>query len=103
MKEVCWALHGLKCRRRENNRVRGNSKNKGKRVVALRPLPARKILKAFGSAKKGSHLILKHPDGRLTVVPMHAREEIGRGLLRKIAFDAKVSPSQLIKLIEQDP
>jgi predicted RNA binding protein YcfA (HicA-like mRNA interferase family) len=77
--------------------------------VALRPLLARKILKALSKLgfrlvrQKGSHLILKHPDGRLTVIPMHAREEIGRGLLRKIAFDAKLSPSQLIKLIEQDP
>jgi predicted RNA binding protein YcfA (HicA-like mRNA interferase family) len=77
--------------------------------VALRPLPARKILKALSKLgfrlvrQKGSHIILKHPDGRLTVVPMHAREEIGPGLLRKIAFDAKLSQSQLIKLIEQDP
>ena len=34
--------------------------------------------------QKGSHVILKHPDGRSTVVPMHAGETIDRGLLLKI-------------------
>lgn len=34
--------------------------------------------------QKGSHMILKHPDGRSTVVPMHAGETIDRGLLLKI-------------------
>ena len=29
---------------------------------------------------RGSHHFLRHPDGRTTVVPVHAGETIGRGL-----------------------
>ena len=32
----------------------------------------------------GSHMVYKHPDGRRTTIPYHAREEIGPGLLTKI-------------------
>ncbi len=28
--------------------------------------------------RKGSHVVLKHPDGRITVVPVHPGEVIGR-------------------------
>lgn len=36
-------------------------------------------------------------------MPIHPKEDIGRGLLRKIAADAKTSPDQFAKLIERDP
>ncbi len=29
---------------------------------------------------KGSHIRFKHPDGRRTVVPVHANEDLGKGL-----------------------
>ena len=32
----------------------------------------------------GSHHRLKHPDGRVTTVPVHKNEELPKGLLRKI-------------------
>jgi len=32
-------------------------------------------------------IVLKREGVRLTVVPVHGDEEIGRGLLRKIAYD----------------
>ena len=32
----------------------------------------------------GSHYRLKHPDGRVTTVPVHKNEDIPKGLLRKI-------------------
>ncbi len=38
---------------------------------------------------KGSHHILRHSDGRMTVVPVHGREEIGPGLLAKREFKIK--------------
>jgi predicted RNA binding protein YcfA (HicA-like mRNA interferase family) len=50
-----------------------------------------KILNSHGFAVvriKRSHHILKHPDGRSTVVPVHAGESIGPGLLKRIAIDA---------------
>ncbi len=33
---------------------------------------------------KGSHHRLKHPDGRVTTVPVHKNQDIPKGLLRKI-------------------
>jgi predicted RNA binding protein YcfA (HicA-like mRNA interferase family) len=44
---------------------------------------------------KGSHHYLQHPDGRATVVPVHAGEDIGRGLLAKILRDAEISDAAL--------
>ena len=40
---------------------------------------------------KGSHNILKHPDGRVTVVPVHSGETIGPGLLTKILKDCDLT------------
>jgi len=33
---------------------------------------------------EGSHHILKRPDGQIVVIPVHAKEEIGPGLLTRI-------------------
>ena len=52
--------------------------------------------------KHGSHLVLKHADGRLTVVPVHAGEEIGRGLLNKIIKDTGVPKEEFINLLEKE-
>ena len=46
-----------------------------------------KLLEKIGFDKiygKGSHVRFKHPDGRKTVVPVHANEDLGKGLLREI-------------------
>jgi len=37
--------------------------------------------------KRGSHVIMVHPDGRTTVIPVHAGETIGPGLFAKILRD----------------
>ena len=72
-------------------------------MVRLTPLPARKVLRALEalgfrrSRQKGSHVFLQHPDGRSTVVPVHAREEIGRGLLWKIIKDAEVDVDEFLR------
>ncbi|MCI1711797.1 MAG: type II toxin-antitoxin system HicA family toxin [Chiayiivirga sp.] len=44
---------------------------------------------------KGSHHYVRHPDGRTTVVPVHAGESIGRGLLAKILRDVEMDPTTL--------
>jgi predicted RNA binding protein YcfA (HicA-like mRNA interferase family) len=44
---------------------------------------------------KGSHHYLRHTDGRATVVPVHAGEDIGRGLLAKVLNDTDVSEALL--------
>ncbi len=73
-------------------------------MPGLRPLPSRRVvraLKAFGFVElrqHGSHLVLSHADGRRTVVPMHSREEIGRGLLRRIIQDAGIDPDEFMEM-----
>jgi predicted RNA binding protein YcfA (HicA-like mRNA interferase family) len=44
-------------------------------------------------------VVLKHPDGRLTVVPVHAGEEIGSGLLNKIIKNTGLSKEEFIELL----
>ena len=44
---------------------------------------------------KGSHHFLRHPDGRATVIPVHAGEDIGIGLLGKILTDIEWSDNDL--------
>jgi len=44
---------------------------------------------------RGSHHSLKHPDGRYTVVPVHAGETIGAGLLLKVLKDVELSKGDL--------
>ena len=44
---------------------------------------------------RGSHGYLRHPDGRSTVVPVHAGETIGPGLLSKILRDCEIDRDEL--------
>jgi len=44
---------------------------------------------------RGSHHYLRHPDGRATVVPVHAGETIGPGLLSAILRDVELSADDL--------
>ena len=48
---------------------------------------------------KGSHHFVQHPDGRSTVVPVHAGESVGPGLISKILRDCELSREQLLKLL----
>lgn len=46
-----------------------------------------KIIEKLGFVfdhQRGSHLVYKHPDGRIAIIPHHSGEEIGPGLLNKI-------------------
>ena len=47
---------------------------------------------------KGAHF-LQHPDGRQTVVPVHAGETIGPGLLNKILKDVAMEADELGKYL----
>ena len=48
---------------------------------------------------KGSHHFLHHPDGRSTVVPVHAGESLGPGLFAKILRDCDLTREQFQKLL----
>jgi predicted RNA binding protein YcfA (HicA-like mRNA interferase family) len=47
---------------------------------------------------KGSHHVLRHSDGRSTVVPVHSGESLGPGLLAKILRDTKLTREDLESL-----
>jgi len=67
----------------------------GKEVVSL--------LKKVGfivGRQRGSHVFLKHDDGRATVVPVHSGEPIGPGLLSKILRDVEMTKDELLKILE---
>jgi predicted RNA binding protein YcfA (HicA-like mRNA interferase family) len=56
-----------------------------------------KILEKLGFEKiqaKGSYIRFKHLDGRRTVVPVHSNEELGKGLLREILKQIKLSKEE---------
>jgi predicted RNA binding protein YcfA (HicA-like mRNA interferase family) len=45
--------------------------------------------------QSGSHVILIHGDGRRVTVPVHAGRTIGKGLLRSILNDARLTRDDL--------
>ncbi|MBU0760822.1 MAG: type II toxin-antitoxin system HicA family toxin [Nanoarchaeota archaeon] len=60
-----------------------------------------KLIERLGFEKiygKGSHVRYKHPDGRRTVVPVHANEDIGKGLLMAILRQIELSKEEYEKL-----
>ena len=75
--------------------------------MKLKPLPPDKVIKTLEKMgfkkvrQKGSHIFMRHPDGRTTLVPVHKGEEIGRGLLRKIIRDIKTKRDEFLKLVEK--
>jgi predicted RNA binding protein YcfA (HicA-like mRNA interferase family) len=65
----------------------------------------RQALKALQKAgfvvirTKGSHHFIRHPDGRATVVPIHAGETLGPGLLNQILKDAEIAREDFARLV----
>jgi len=59
-------------------------------MLRLPVLRASELIRALEKAgfqvvrQKGSHVRMKHPDGRVVIVPVHSGQDIGRG--RAIAF-----------------
>jgi len=69
---------------------------KGKEVISL--------LEKIGfieERQRGSHVFLKHPDGRATVVPVHSGETIGQGLLSKILRDVELTKEDLLRILKE--
>ena len=63
----------------------------------LPTIPAAKLLKVLRAhgfrivCQSGSHVVLRHSDGRRVTVPVHRSRDLGRGLLRRIMKDAKLT------------
>ncbi len=58
---------------------------RGREVIAALRRACFEVLRT-----RGSHHFLRHQDGRQTVVPVHAGETIGPGLLGKILKDVEM-------------
>lgn len=74
------------------------------KLPTLKARELTKILNELGFypvRQRGSHIFLKHRDGRTTLVPFHAGEDIGRGLLRQILREIEISPDELIKFLKK--
>ncbi len=75
--------------------------------MKLKPVKAEKVIKVLVKLgftvvrQRGSHVILKHPDGRVAVVPVHQGEELGRGILREIIKDAGIDKTEFLELLKQ--
>jgi predicted RNA binding protein YcfA (HicA-like mRNA interferase family) len=67
---------------------------RGKNLVAALEKAGFKVVRV-----KGSHHFLRHGDGRTTVVPVHAGETIGPGLLSKILRDCDLGRDELSRLL----
>ena len=74
-------------------------------IDVIKPLPARKVIRALENIgfrqirQKGSHLFMRHPDGRTTLIPIHPGEKIGKGMIRKIINDAELTRDEWFELI----
>jgi predicted RNA binding protein YcfA (HicA-like mRNA interferase family) len=68
-------------------------RRRGREVIATRKRAGFAVVRI-----KGSHHFLKHPDGRCTVVPVHAGEIIGVGLMKTILDDAEMTIEQFLEL-----
>ncbi|MBI3020972.1 MAG: type II toxin-antitoxin system HicA family toxin [Candidatus Omnitrophica bacterium] len=72
------------------------------KLPVLKPAELVRLLERLGFQRirqKGSHLYLRHPDGRATVVPIHRGEDIPPGLLRAILHDTELTREQFLDLL----
>ena len=47
--------------------------------------------------QSGSHLVLRHADGRRVTVPVHSGRDPGRGLVQRIMRDAGLTADDLLR------
>jgi predicted RNA binding protein YcfA (HicA-like mRNA interferase family) len=65
-------------------------KLKGKELIKILAVHGFQVIRI-----KGSHHFTRHEDGRRTVVPVHAGETLGPGLLLQILKDTELDRSDL--------
>ena len=66
----------------------------GKQVIAALAKIDFKVIRV-----RGSHHFLRHSDGRAIVVPVHAGENIGPGLMSKILRACDLSVDEFVALL----
>jgi predicted RNA binding protein YcfA (HicA-like mRNA interferase family) len=76
------------------------------KMTKIKPLPAKTVIKALEKLgfqqirQKGGHLVMRHPDGRTTLITVHPSEDIGKGMIRKIISDAKLTRNEWLESIK---
>ena len=71
----------------------------------LSAVPGAKVVKALERAGftvvriSGSHHVMRHPDGRTVVVPVHAGRDIAKGTLRNILAIIGMDAEELRELL----
>ena len=93
-------------KRSEKKYLFGNTKNKS--IMSKLPqISANELIKIFNKIgfdvirQSGSHVFLKHRDGRTTVIPNHPGEKIDGGLLNKILKkDINISREEFENLLQ---
>jgi predicted RNA binding protein YcfA (HicA-like mRNA interferase family) len=74
-------------------------------VTRLPRITGREVVAALRKAGfevvriKGSHHFLRHPDGRTTVVLVHAGETIGPGLMAAILRDCEIERDDFVSFL----
>ena len=74
-------------------------------MTRLPRLTGREVIAALNRAGfevvrvKGSHYRVRHADGRVTVVPVHAGEIIGPGLMASILRDVELTREEFLSLL----
>jgi predicted RNA binding protein YcfA (HicA-like mRNA interferase family) len=49
--------------------------------------------------QRGSHIKFQHEDGRVVIIPFH-NDDLGRGLIRKILKEIKISISEYLAFLK---
>lgn len=71
-------------------------------MAGLTPVPARKLITFMETlgfkrvSQRGSHLKLRHDDGRVVIIPVHPGRDIKVPLLRRILREASVEPAEFL-------
>jgi predicted RNA binding protein YcfA (HicA-like mRNA interferase family) len=71
------------------------------KLTPAKPDEVKRVLERLGFnsvRQSGSHAVYHHADGRWTTVPIHKGRDLGKGILRKILKDAKISVDEFEKL-----
>ena len=74
-----------------------------RRMPTLKAREIMRILRLLGFAiirQTGWHVFFQHSDGRTTLVPRHGGEGIGRGLLRQILREIKMTPEEFLDFLK---
>lgn len=74
------------------------------KLPVLKATKLYKTLQKLGFSKHhqvGSHIQLKHPDGRRITIPYHPSQEIHKGTLKAIIDDLDMTVEEFVKALKK--